>query len=72
MKTLDFPTLRLELEARILARTGRRVRNLDIQMSSNSITLHGTTLSFYDKQLAQQGVLEVLPQVRLHNAIIVS
>lgn len=72
MKPNDFPRLREELETRVQARTGRRVRNLAIQLSPDGVTLQGNTLSFYDKQMAQHGVREVLPEVQLNNAIIVA
>lgn len=72
MKPNDFPRLRQELETRVRARTGRRVRNLDIQLSPDGIVLQGNTLSFYDKQLVQHSVREVLPDVRLLNAIVVA
>lgn len=67
-----LPYLRLELESRVLARTGRRVRNLDIELSPERVVLRGQAATFHVKQLAQQGVREVLPEVRLENAIIVS
>jgi hypothetical protein len=61
--------LRVELENRVLARTGRRVRNLDIQLEAEGVVLHGQTMSYHVKQLAQQGVKELLPHIRLENAI---
>ena len=66
---LDFPRLLEELENRILARTGRRVRNLDINLSADGVILKGQTETYYVKQLAQHGVRDVLPDVRLDNAI---
>jgi hypothetical protein len=65
----DLPRLHRELETRILALTGRRVRNLDIKLSPEGVVLEGQTQTFYVKQLAQLGVREVLPDVRLNNAI---
>lgn len=72
MKQLDLPRLRQELELRVRARTGRRVQNLDIQLSPDGVTLQGKTFTFYDKQMAQHSVREMLPDVRLNNAIIVA
>ncbi|HWY86474.1 MAG TPA: hypothetical protein VNX28_07115 [Gemmataceae bacterium] len=69
MSSTDFPRLREELEHRILALTGRRVRNLDINLSLEGVILKGEAQTFYVKQLAQQGVREVLPDVHLDNAI---
>jgi hypothetical protein len=65
----DFLGLRKELESRVLIRTGRRVRGLDIELSPECVKLHGQTNEYYVKQLAQQGVRELLPDVRLENAI---
>jgi len=65
----NLAMLRVELENRVLARTGRQVRNLDIELLPESVVLRGETMSFYVKQLAQQEVREFLPHVRLDNAI---
>jgi hypothetical protein len=65
----DFPGLRQELEAHVRSRTGRRILGLDIQLSPECVVLNGKTHAFYIKQLAQQGVREILPDVRLENAI---
>ena len=65
----DFLSLRKELESRVRTRTGRRVRGLDIELSPECVKLHGRTTEFYVKQLAQQGVRDLLPDVRLENAI---
>jgi hypothetical protein len=66
-----FPELRKALETHVLARTGRRVRNLHIELSPERVVLRGQAETFHVKQLAQHGVREVLPEVRLENAIIV-
>ena len=60
-----------ELEQRVLARTGRRVRDLAIELSPERIVLRGHTDTYYVKQLAQHGIRDVLPEVRLENAIVV-
>jgi hypothetical protein len=65
------PQLQTELERHILARTGRRLRNLAIELDPEAVILRGSAATYYVKQLAQQGVREVLPQVRLENAIVV-
>jgi hypothetical protein len=63
--------LRLEIERHIAARTGRRVRNLAIELLPEAVVLRGSVATYYVKQLAQHGVRDVLPQVRLENAIVV-
>jgi hypothetical protein len=69
MSLNDYPRVRDELEHRIIALTGRRVRNLDINLSEDGVILNGQTQTFYVKQMAQQGVREVLPDIHLYNAI---
>jgi hypothetical protein len=66
---LNLCQLRVDLENVVLARTGRRIRNLDIELLPQRVVLHGVALSFHVKQLAQQGVREILPNVDLENAI---
>jgi hypothetical protein len=65
----NFPVIRQELENHIRARTGRRVRNLHVELFPERIVLRGQVNTFYLKQLAQHGAREVLPNVRLENAI---
>ena len=54
-----FPQLRQDLESHVRARTGRRLRNLDIELFPERIILHGQAVSFHVKQLAQQGVRDL-------------
>jgi hypothetical protein len=68
---VNLPNLHTELENHVLARTGRRIRNLAIQLCPERVVLHGQAATYYLKQLAQHGVREVLPDVRLENAIVV-
>lgn len=58
---------------RVADRTGRRVRNLEIEIATGGdrVVLRGRTGSYHVKQLAQQGVREALPNARLENAIVV-
>jgi hypothetical protein len=56
---------------RITERTGRRVRNLVVEIEADSVVLRGHTNSFHVKQLAQQSVRETLPHLQLKNAIVV-
>jgi hypothetical protein len=67
----NFSDLSIELHTRVLARTGRRVRNLIIELLPERVVLRGEAANFHVKQLAQHGVREVLPEVRLENAIVV-
>jgi hypothetical protein len=73
MVVRTLPHLNEELlKTRILARTGTRLQNLVIQFSPDGVILLGETFSFYVKQLAQHGLLDDLPEVPVHNCIIVS
>jgi len=72
MSLLDFPTLKQELETRVLACTGSRLRNLGIELSPEGIRILGQTTTFHVKQLAQHCVRTALPDVRLDNEIHVS
>ena len=60
-----------ELERSVRSRTGRRIRGLTIELRLERIILRGKTQTYYAKQLAQQGVCDVLGQVSLENAIVV-
>ena len=65
------PQLRDDLERQVLSRTGRRVRDLAVELHPEGIVLRGVAQSYYVKQLAQHGVRDVMPHVRLENAIVV-
>ena len=64
--------LQNELKQCVLHRTGRRVRDLDIELDAERIVLKGCASSYHIKQLAQQGIQERLPHVQLENAIVVN
>jgi hypothetical protein len=70
--TADFPRLREELVSRVRARTGGRLRKLEIQLSPSGVVLHGETTTYHVKQLAQHGIRDLLPNVQLQNDIIVN
>jgi hypothetical protein len=65
----SFAFLEKELASRVLARTGRRLRNLGIELFPERIILRGQAASYHIKQLAQHEVLEFLPGRCLENAI---
>jgi hypothetical protein len=60
-----------EVERYVHLRTGRRVRNLMVELQPERIVLRGSADSYYVKQLAQHGVLDLFPEISLHNAIAV-
>jgi hypothetical protein len=68
---LPSQQLQRELECHIATRTGRRVRDLRVEVQPGAVVLRGRTDSYYVKQLAQHGARELLPRVRLDNAITV-
>ncbi len=63
--------LQQELEHNIHEKTGRRVRNLAIELEPERVILRGRAATYYVKQLAQHGVRDLLPHVYLENAITV-
>ena len=72
MSALPMPLTEVVAQ-RVTDRTGRRVRNLVVEVadSGDSVVLRGRTNSFHVKQLAQQGAREALPDAELENAIVV-
>ncbi len=66
-----LPSLQKQIERQILTRTNRRVRDLAVELCPERVVLRGLASTYHVKQLAQQGVREVLPHVRLENAIVV-
>lgn len=58
---------------RVADRTGRRVRNLEVEVGTagDRVVIRGRATSYHVKQLAQQGAREALPHARLENAIVV-
>lgn len=63
----------LDLERVVLESTGRRVRDLSIELRPGRIVLHGQANSYHVKQLAQHGLCNALPRtMRVENAIVVS
>ena len=65
------PTLRELVLQRVTTLTSRRVRDLVVEVAPDRVTLRGRADSFHVKQLAQHGVREVVPDLRLDNAIVV-
>jgi hypothetical protein len=63
--------LQQELEHNIHNRTGRRIRNLAVELEPERVVLRGRAATYYVKQLAQHGVRDLLPHVDLENAITV-
>jgi hypothetical protein len=48
------------IKHRISQRTGGRIQELEVAMSGNRVVVRGVAPCFYLKQLALQGVLDVL------------
>jgi hypothetical protein len=63
--------LKDRLERHVRTRTGRRIRNLAIELDPNRVVLRGQASSFYVKQMAQQGIRDFLPNLLLENSIVV-
>jgi hypothetical protein len=71
MLTMEKKNGTKELKRLVEERTHFRVRDVFVEMDRDQIVLRGRTHSFHVKQLAQQGILDVLPEARLVNAIVV-
>ncbi len=63
--------LQQALTERVQRRTGRRVRDLRVEVRPEGVVLRGHASTYHVKQLAQHGVRDLLPHVELHNAIVV-
>lgn len=69
--TATAPRLDEILVQRVIRLTGRRVRDLTVEVAGEEVVLRGRANSFYVKQLAQHAVREVLAFAPLRNAIVV-
>ncbi|MBV9125258.1 MAG: hypothetical protein JO112_18025 [Planctomycetes bacterium] len=67
----ELSHLHHQLEKQVQVRTGRRVRNLAIELHPERVVLRGQAASYYVKQLAQHGIRELLPHISLENTIAV-
>jgi hypothetical protein len=74
MVIASIPHLNLqeELERQVAERTGRRVRNLAVEIEPDRIRLRGQTSTYHVKQLAQHGIRDLVPNIHLENVIIVT
>ena len=57
------------IEQRIMTRTHGRIRGLEVEIADESVVLRGRTSTYYAKQLAQHGALEILADQPILNAI---
>jgi hypothetical protein len=67
----SYSSLQVQLEHQVHLRTGRRVRNLAIELRPERVILRGQVTSYYIKQLAQHGIRDVFPDLNLENSIVV-
>jgi hypothetical protein len=68
----NYPRLRLELETQVKARTGRRIQNLQVELLPERVILRGLATSYHVKQLAILGIRDILPDMKMDNAIVVA
>lgn len=70
MTTLDAPhDLTSSIKHRIHSRTHGRVWNLHVELTGKQVVLRGRTSTYYTKQLAQHGALEIISGQPIVNAI---
>jgi hypothetical protein len=60
-----------ELERLVQERAHYKVRNLRLEWSEGRFVLFGSVNSYHLKQLAQHGILDVMPTARVVNALTV-
>lgn len=63
------PGIATEITRLIEERTHQRLKNLTVEVDRDAVVLRGRAHSFHIKQLAQHGVMDLLPGVRVLNAI---
>jgi hypothetical protein len=71
MSNIESTLLRDDLERHVRNRTGRRIRNLAIELNPERVILRGQVNSYYLKQLAQHGICSTFPDLILENSIVV-
>lgn len=69
---MDLPYPMSDLRQLVDTRAYRQIRNLKVEFEGRRVILRGETTSYHYKQLAQHGILDVLPGVRLDNRIVVA
>ncbi|NOX56180.1 MAG: BON domain-containing protein [Planctomycetes bacterium] len=57
------------MERLVRSRTGGRIRDLRVEVTSGEIILSGRTTTYYDKQLATHAALAALEDLSLTNEI---
>jgi hypothetical protein len=60
-----------ELERLVRERTHHRVADLRLEWKEDRFVLKGSVSSYHLKQLAQHGILDVMPKARVVNALTV-
>lgn len=69
-RNVNFPCEAGELRRLVEQRTHHRIRDLSVEWEQDrGVILKGRAGSYHIKQLAQHGILDVLPNVPLINAI---
>ena len=60
-----------ELERLVQERAHHKVKNLRLELSEGRYLLSGYVESYHVKQLAQHGILDVMPKARIVNSLTV-
>lgn len=58
-----------KIERHLTCSMGPRIKDLRVEVSGDQIVLQGRTNTYYGRQLAQHGVLDLIPSARVVNAI---
>jgi hypothetical protein len=68
---LDSSPTAVQVQERLQAKLGNRVRKLEVRFSEHGVELTGEAPTYHVKQIAQHSVWELMPKARLRNAIVV-
>ena len=58
-----------DLQRHVSRMTSGRVKDLQVRITGQRVYLGGRSETYYGKQLAQHGVLELIPSAQIQNAI---
>ncbi len=67
----NAPSLTEAIALRVMVRTGRRVKNLTVEVCGSRVVLRGQANTYHVKQLAQHAAREAFPDTQVENTIVV-
>ena len=70
--TTELTDFLLQIEQAILAKTGGRIRGLQIHLHDGCLTVSGVTSTYYNKQLVTHAIRETVDDLTVRNEVQVS